>query len=314
MGRNGTVVSGFARTVVVAAVVALTACGGPSNDVELEEGARNLDASLDILDQTGAASSLDDATPEQRACLEDGIVEQGIDTDDFLRAENTLDIQETVTRLLHECVPNIRELDSYLLSAGRTMDLAIGDGGTTTTDEVTCILDHIWAVSPDPITTFVRGDQPGDFEILGDAFLQCLPAERIDGALVDGDYGDDATHDALYDGCVGGDDRACDLLYLLSAPGSGYESITLDCAGRGIGPNDACSLEVNIDQATGLAPAGDPGVAALVDDCRAGDLLACDLAYQIASNEDPLAQVAFTCGDRVAIGGLPNCRTALADG
>lgn len=299
-------------SVAVSTMLALTACGGPSKNVELEEGSKNLDASLDVLEQTGAENSLDDATPEQLRCVEDRGLASGIDPGDALRPEVSLETQEGITRILHECIPNLREMESYLASAAKAIDLGVGDGATTSTAEVTCILDHIWAESDDPVRTFVRGDQPGDDLILGGAFERCLP-ERLDAVLHDGGYGDDAQLDALQDGCEAGDDRACDLLYLLSAEGSGYDAIALDCAGRGVGSNEACSPEVNIDFETGFAPIDDPGVRSLVEDCRNGDWLACDLAYQLASNQDPLAHVAFTCGERLAVGGLPNCRAAMAD-
>lgn len=47
-----------------------------------------------------------------------------------------------------------------------------------------------------------------------------------------GSYGDDATLDALWDGCEQGDDAACDELYLTSPLGSEYESFALTCGGR----------------------------------------------------------------------------------
>ncbi len=303
-----------AKVAVLLALVLGSGACSPSRNTALEEETEGLRATLDLVEQAGLESMLDETSPDERRCVDREISERGVDPNDALRGETVLDTQEAVNRILHDCVPDLREHESYLAAVGRTIDLSFDDGQTATTDEVGCLLDHIWAESDDPIATFVRGDGPDDPEIFYAASVECLPASRLDGLFAAGGYGDDPALDALYDDCEAGDDRACDLLYGLSAAGSDYEAITLDCAGRGLGLNDACSPDVNIDPETGYARVGDPGVVALVDDCRDGDLLACDLAFQISSNEDPLSQVAYTCGERVAIGGIPNCRAALGDG
>jgi hypothetical protein len=45
-------------------------------------------------------------------------------------------------------------------------------------------------------------------------------------------YGDDPELDALYDACEGGDGKACDDLYVNSAPGSDYEQFAGTCGNR----------------------------------------------------------------------------------
>lgn len=56
-----------------------------------------------------------------------------------------------------------------------------------------------------------------------------VPAGPVEG----GSYGDDPALDALWDACEGGDNAACDDLYMESPFGSEYEDFGDTCGGRG---------------------------------------------------------------------------------
>jgi hypothetical protein len=124
-------------------------------------------------------------------------------------------------------------------------------------------------------------------------------------------YGDDGYLDGLQDDCVDGDMRACDLLYLLSPPGSQYERLATGCGGPE--PGDVfCAPETEVDE-DGYSPADNPGLDVLADDCTSGDLTACDLLYQIAPIDSDYEDLGYSCGGRRPEGGPDvDCRSGVA--
>ena len=120
-------------------------------------------------------------------------------------------------------------------------------------------------------------------------------------------YGDDADLDSLYDACDGGDDRACDLLFVNASQESEYWLLAIDCAGRG--ETDGFCTEGIVAASDGFADASSPGLEVLTVDCEAGDMIACDTLFGIAQIGTTAENTGYTCGGKIAVGAIPNCRT-----
>ena len=177
-------------------------------------------------------------------------------------------------------------------------------------DEARCAADAVLA-TPEPARALLGELSPTS--AVFEAMLDCLtPAHRSALTLEEGtgpqERGDDERLDALADDCEGGDPRACDLLYLNTSEGSGYEEIALACGGAELTEEGFCAPESRVDE-TGAAPPDHPGLAVLAEDCQGGDLTACDLLYIIAPVGSDFERIGSTCGGRIAIGAVPDCRT-----
>ena len=152
-----------------------------------------------------------------------------------------------------------------------------------------------------------QGD-PGDATIERVLTAEPEPAERED----DGPqrYGDDPRLDSMQDDCERGELRACDLLYMETTEGTGYEHVALTSGGTTAVSDTFCTPEPELDE-SGYAPADSPGLEVLASDCKDGDLTACDLLYLLVPEGHPFEDVGITCGGRVAEGAYPDCRTEL---
>lgn len=64
-----------------------------------------------------------------------------------------------------------------------------------------------------------------------DGQSRCVAGVAADPSV--GTYGSDPELDALWDACEGGDNVACDELYIQSPFGSEYEAFAESCGGRG---------------------------------------------------------------------------------
>jgi hypothetical protein len=76
-------------------------------------------------------------------------------------------------------------------------------------------------------------DTCGGTEDPGSICASILQGSKVEPELYDGadSYGDDATLDGYYDECEAGDMAQCDLLFLVSPVGSGYEEFGGTCGG-----------------------------------------------------------------------------------
>ncbi len=159
-----------------------------------------------------------------------------------------------------------------------------GDGSTTTTED-----------EPDGSTTTTTEPDLGG----GDGG----PGDREGNS----DEQEEAVFAALEEDCVAGNDRACDLLFLTSPADSDYEDVGGDCGGRGA-TGLFCAEET---QFPGGADDDNPGLEVLADDCVAGDMVACDLLYEIAPLDSDLEALGAQCGDEEGQPVAPSCRVAL---
>lgn len=128
-------------------------------------------------------------------------------------------------------------------------------------------------------------------------------------------YGDDAELDALWDACADGDLRACDDLYWNSAWDSDYETFGSTCGERSSHSYGGCEFGAEQEAAAAEADAAaaaaqeadeeeqrqaeaeaQAALDALVVDCEAGDMQACDdLSWEAAWGSDEEA-VGDSCG------------------
>ncbi|HQY33961.1 MAG TPA: hypothetical protein PLS68_08325 [Actinotalea sp.] len=115
-------------------------------------------------------------------------------------------------------------------------------------------------------------------------------------------YGDDATLDALWDSCAGGDMAACDELYFSAPIDSEYESFGDTCGNTAEG-GAACASSTTTGEPYNYGD--DATLDALWDSCAAGDMAACDSLYETS----PVGSIYETFGDTCA--GLQEAGTTL---
>lgn len=300
------------------------ACSAAPDSMQaaLDEAPRSTDPAdyrdevLETLDEARTRPPLDDAAPDDLDCVIDTMIDAGLDPDDLFldttEQEEIASRAEAHSRIIYGCIPDLHGLDSWVEFQAGAFAVGAGTEMRISIDEMRCMLDEVWESSHDPIRTLSRADDPGDVDLILAAVDRCFTQENID-LLYDGqgaDRGDHDDLDALDDACKAGDDRACDLLYIVATPGGSYEATAVDCAGRGVELNGSCSPELRLDEDLTAAD-DDPGVVALSADCLDGDWLACDLLFQISRAGSTSEHLAYTCGNRIGLGGLPNCRTRL---
>ncbi len=182
---------------------------------------------------------------------------------------------------------------------------------TLTDDEVQCAAEVILD-GPEPARTLM-GTNPDNGRVQ-EQMLECLTPEHRSQALMEEgtgpqEPGDDERLDMMVDDCEAGDSRACDLLYANSSEASAYEDVALGCGGGTPTDEGFCAAETSIDPETGAAPEDHPGLDVLATDCEAGDLTACDLLYIIAPVGSDVERIGKTCGGRIGIAAVPDCRT-----
>ncbi len=297
--------------VLVGALALTSALIGSACSSEERDTLRQLEAQGDrFVEQVGDDFDTDQQlSGDEIACLDDSEVSpSSLFGGTMGRAET-----ERLIGLFFECIDDPASFDPLVAGIVGSLELSIGNGLDIAADEGRCLLRRIMATAPDPARA-LGNPSPQDVDRFVDAAQECLSADAfaaLTGQSGFTSYGDDPQLDALYDECDGGDDRACDLLYFRSAIGSEYEDLALDCAGRVPASDTSCSVDAELDPATGyLDPDGD-GAAALVADCEAGDLLACDLLYSLAPVGSDVEQIGTTCGGRLNVPAVPDCRTVL---
>lgn len=109
--------------------------------------------------------------------------------------------------------------------------------------------------------------------------------------------------------CVEGNDLACDILFQVTEARSPEEAVALDCGGRGFDDSRGfCTAGVSRDKGDFFFNESSPALPGIADDCREGDMTACDFLYFRSEFESDYEDLGDGCGDRVQIA-VPDCRT-----
>lgn len=113
-------------------------------------------------------------------------------------------------------------------------------------------------------------------------------------------YGDDATLDALWDGCSGGSMVDCDDLYWLSGVGTEYENYGATCGNTQEWSAGSCEIADGTDNPASEPGSGAPGTDASLDalwtSCSEGDMAACDELYWNAPSGSDYETYGGSCG------------------
>ena len=106
----------------------------------------------------------------------------------------------------------------------------------------------------------------------------------IGGSGRTGTGGDAA--DSYAEGCADGDMPACDSLYYASEAGSEDRELAETCNGQGDRADymTCTALQIELDKATSYGD--DPELDDLYDECKSGDMAACDELYETAPSAD----------------------------
>lgn len=311
---------------------ALLLAAGPGCGVSAGDAARSVDgrpiASDDELSaqeqleiaqeqngEAGSAGLLSNASEEERACFERELGDDLSSASEVAELLQDPEGRTEVIRSLIGCLDDPANHPILITSVKGNLTL-LNSALDPSDDEVSCILGSIIDESDDPARSLAVGTSAEDVQFWTDAADSCLSEANL-GVLYGEEgsgpqaYGDDARFDGMQDDCEAGNDRACDLLYLVSSTGSSYEDVGATCAGRQPAAETFCSPEAELDD-SGFAPAGHPGLDVLAGDCvDDGDLTACDLLYLISAPGTEAEEVGTTCGGRVLIAAIPDCRTRL---
>jgi len=310
----------LALTLLTAGCAEAADAGDPAIESALEavEQRTTEDEALDVVFEQGLEMGADgfaDAfNASERACVEADPDLVGLDVRRILTDPDAGAERVALMSVLIGCMEDpatneglIRQIEGSLALAAPQLDIV--------TAEASCMLGRVLEDSDDPAYTLVMGDRPADVGLFLAAAEECFSAENF--AAFSGEagagpqaYGDDARFDAMYDDCVDGDVRACDLLYLQASEGSEYDEVASTCAGASPAGDVFCWPQTEVDD-TGAAPADSPALPLLAADCEAGDLTACDLLFRLAPVGSEYEQIGDTCAGRVAVGALPDCRTRL---
>lgn len=278
---------------------------------ELREAAPDInDATLEQLE---AVQTDVDLSRSDEQCVEDEM--QGRATFNDIFTDTTGDAREALVQALLDCLSD--PATNPVLVEGFSANAELGLDGQIEVDggESSCMLQHVIDNSSNPARALAGADDPEDVDLMIEAFTLCL--DEADMAVVTGAsgtgpqaYGDDDRLDSLQDDCALGDERACDLLYIHSSLDSEYEAFASDCAGRGTGEYNWCTPGVAFNEGDYVA-ADDPGLLGQVALCQEGDPTACDFVFHVSPLNSEIEQIGYTCGGRITIGALPDCRTRL---
>jgi hypothetical protein len=248
----------------------------------------------------------------ENACVEKRVAERNIDLDDVISDPTATEARVALAEVMVECVQNPEVLGQVLMNAARSF----GAGFDLSLAEATCTMEEVVANADQPARLLVGADPlAGDVDVLYQAFEECLTPENL--AIVMGEegagpqaYGDNERLDSMQDDCEAGELWACDLLYMVSSPGSEYEQAAVTCGGTVDDTGEFCTPEPELGE-TGVAPDDSRGLRVLARECEDGDLTACDLLYALVRPGHDLENVGHTCGGRIAVGAVPDCRTRL---
>ncbi len=292
----------------------LAAC--TSTDSETQQ---RLDAASEQGQALGVQDDvLADATDEQRECADDRIGDSNLSMLQALTDATASGEQARIdlVGILIDCVPNLGSVDSYATFFTSTLTAALPPGSDVDDEEGACFLQFVIDHADDPAEMIVTARSPDTGAVLADGAAACfdeVSLARINGEAGSGPqhYGDDPALDALYDSCEAGDDRTCDLLYFATSEGSEYSVVATDCAGRGV--SDVYCTPGITASPDGTADLSSPGLVTLETACVGGDMIACDTLFSLSPVGSDFETVGYTCGGKIAVGALPDCRTRFAE-
>ncbi|MBX3313173.1 MAG: hypothetical protein KF906_02545 [Actinobacteria bacterium] len=276
----------------VVAVAVLVGCGVTARDATPSASAPTTTANDGVI----AGLDAGEADPD---CLAEAGLEDGIAWHEVLAPHDEDGVDEALT--------TVDDGLACIRVAGAEAILSDGFGEAfdawyeTDLDdaEVWCLLEDL-AHERSPAFTLVDPLGNGRHEELLDAVERCADTSDVravhDTLIGPEHYGDEEMLDDLYDRCDT-DDRACDLLYLWSGPGTDYHEQAASCGGRRPGTREYCADGLTLD-VDGYVEPDAPGLDDLADRCRDGDGLSCDLLFGLIDESNPLAEVARTCGGR----------------
>ncbi len=276
---------------------------------------RSADFPIEVSDETRSqieAVGEIDVSPDEAACV-DGELEGAVTLDELVNDPDADEARQRFIQAALDCEGVDANSTMLADSVARNIELGLDGLYEIDREDGGCIVDYVVANGTDPARTLAVGDQPEDGELFLAAAERCLDGEIL--AYWRGDvgtgpqvYGDSVRLDGLVDECGDGDDRACDLLYAWSSLGSEYADFADRCGGRGYYEGAVlCTAGIEIDE-SGFADPTTPTFTGLMADCEAGDPTACDLVYVLAPLGSAEERVGFTCGGRVPMGALPDCR------
>lgn len=266
----------------------------------------------EALDEAGLDDDPVDLTPEETACVETS----GFEPEDLLTALTDTGAEGTLRQLelfdvVARCAPRVLLADDGVEDFRRSF--SSGMSGEISAGEARCILEQIVA---HPRPSELLDGSSGD--VFPEILEGCLSDESL--AIIRGEagagpqtVGEDPELDRLTELCRDGESMACDLLYVLTSPGSDYFAVADDCGGRALGGDISCTPGFVDDDVDGLFDAGSPGWPATVAACEGGDMLACDFAYRLSQLGSEVERVGETCGGRQAFPIAESCRSRYGE-
>jgi hypothetical protein len=195
------VIRSLCLTIVLASAVA--ACG---DDAVPEATPEQADAIGGLIDTELSAD-------EQRCILEE-LIATGIEPQAILDGTVTGDEDAELLAIAVTCVEDLAGVPAFVQSV---IDASAESGSPITETEAICVIDKM--ADEDPVT----------------AAADCIQGNGDEGGVGDGPvdtYGDDPTLDLLWDACEGGNNQACDELYISAPLPSAYLEYARTCAGQ----------------------------------------------------------------------------------
>ena len=187
------------RSLLLATALLVGGCGGDDGLVDRDP---TDEEALAIAALVGA-----DLPIEEQRCVLQSIVDLEIDPQHIVDGSLSSDDDGAMLAAAAECVDDLASLDPFVQSF---IDGAAESGTVLSVEEARCS---------------IRALESDDQET---AILECL-GDRVGD---DGDYGDDAVLDLLWDQCEDGNPQACDELYREAPIGSSYEAYGRTCGDR----------------------------------------------------------------------------------
>ncbi|MEZ5280101.1 MAG: hypothetical protein R2770_06480 [Acidimicrobiales bacterium] len=304
-----------ARLMVRAAVLALAvvagACGPDDVDPVSSEARRQ--AAIDQGADPGGVTAYRFLLPEERSCF-DSIIEDS--TREAALSEIGPDGDEArvaVFEATRNCVPSL--VDQQWFQDEVAAQLSAVMGFEVDRPGARCVASYVFVNAADPARVLAVGRSDEADQVMGEAIGNCL-ADDLDVAF-DGfaaQIGDDASLDALASDCRKGRMFGCDLLWFRAFRPGEYRQIAVACGadGQARSPERLCSegLELGPD---GLILASSEGLGRVSDECSEGDMVACDLLIAAAPNTSDASLVGASCGGRIAVAPVPDCRSRFGD-